>query len=622
MDFETTMNPYEHYEQTAQKFRDTVSKKKMMEETFHPSMTKDYNNVKTEMVKTALELMRLGVQKRLDENTVYLVIDDEEFKISRAEMMKSMDKKQWDDMFPSDNIQTIKAEIDDGNGESEGEEEKFSNDFNRFGQGAELQNPLAAFMTALYAPFMSGGNGQFDMNKMALSLQNAFQPQMELSDEVGSIQKKILRLEKQRDNAIETSNRYLEQLSAIKNENDELKQMYDEEVKVVEDKNNTLSEELKSIKEAENAAKSELDKLRRSSEDARKALEEKLSRKQKELEKAQEDGNRRVKEERTKLEGELNKKLEDAKREAENLKKTMEENAKKASGELAASVQKAREDAQEEAKKARAKFEEEISALKKQLQEADDKAKNAENDLKKKYEEQLKLKDEKISELEDKAKELDEKTAALNEAQDEVEAGKKRQGELLKKINQQEQEIKSLEELAYSDKKIGVLNNNAFNRDFPAVDKDSVCLAITGVRNMKVINEKFGRAAGDQMLKVAAEECIKEFGADNVYKVFNDEFAIIAQDEFNNLVTRLTGIKDVLAAQDRNVVYGIAIGSKCQDKKKMVNDAEGAMLTMKNSPMGVAPIPQEMPQLNKKAEEEPEDVDMSDMLEEYMTSGN
>ena len=93
MDFEATKsNPYEHYELTAHKFTELDSKKREMEETFHPNMVKDYNTLKSDMVASAVELLRLGIQRRLDQENVYLMIDDTEYKISRSDMMKVINK--------------------------------------------------------------------------------------------------------------------------------------------------------------------------------------------------------------------------------------------------------------------------------------------------------------------------------------------------------------------------------------------------------------------------------------------------------------------------------------------------------------------------------------------------
>lgn len=610
MDFQPTTNPYERYEMAAQRFRDTVARKKDMEDRFHPSMLNDYNNVKAEMVRNAIELLRIGVQKRTDETNVYLTIEDEEYRISRADMMKAMDKKQWDDLFPTDNIQTIKAEIDNGEDEDVPQNDAGYNSYNMDDDPVQnmQNNPLAAFVTALCAPFMASGNGQVDTGKMMMSLQQVFQPKpVELSDEIGNIQKRILRLEKQRDAAIDEANRYHRQLTTMQEKGEASEQAHREELEGAQ-------KSLDELKEEKDRISSKLDEAKRKLSEKENSFQKSLNEQRNTANKQLQDEKARAKE----VTDALNKKVED-------LKTELEKNGRNAAEELENSLKKAKADADNAVKKAKDEAEVRISDISAKLAAAEEKAKKNSDEVIKQYEDRLKEKDKALKELEAKTKELEAKLKELDDMKAEVEAGKKRQSELQSKITAQEQEIKSLEELAYNDRKAGVLNNNAFNRDFPAVekDKDNTCLVITGVRNMRLINEKYGRAAGDEMLKVAAEACKKEFGDKNVYRVFNDEFAIIAKNDFNSLVNKLENVKDILSAQQISIVYGIAVGSKVPDIRAMVSEAENAMLAMKSTPMGeAAPIPDEAPNFSNKKADEPEDLDMSEMLEEYMQSGN
>lgn len=604
MDFSATKNPYEHYEQTTQKFIKLISRKKEMEETFHPTMVKEYHKVKSDIVSTAVELLKLGVQSRLDQDNVYLNIDDEEYTILRADMMKVINKNQWDELFPMDNVEIIKAEIETekvAEKEEEAPSEQTGNaDFN----SQAMQNPLAAMFTAFGAAMMNAGNGNSnDMaNSMALAIRQAFQPpQVNLSDEVGGIQRKIALLEKERDEAVKKCTGYKQALESATADVEELKAQHDEELE-------NSKAEFK--KEVENL-KGEAEKNKSRAENAfkeRDNLQKEVGR----LNKAIEDGKNDLANTKEKLQKQLNdseSKVFSINREKSELKAKLEEATKKAEESLKNSVQKAKDEVS-------ASLNKKIEELNKKNADLEDKLKDAQNndELVKEYENKLSDKDKEFADLK---KKYDELVAEVN-------AGKKQLSELQKKVEGLEQENKSLEELAFRDKKVGVYNNNAFNRDIQAVEKNKISLIVTGVRNMKAINEKWGRQAGDKLLQIAANEYKKEFG-EKVYRVFGDEFVIITDGDFNSIISKLQAVKETLEAQQIIVVYGVCQGDKVADIKALVSEAEHAMVSMKTNPTmgGAIPASTKTPdKAEEPAEAEPEEVDMSDLMEEYLSTEN
>ncbi|MBP3279391.1 MAG: diguanylate cyclase [Butyrivibrio sp.] len=606
MDFETTKNPYEHFERTSHMFVKLFTKKKEMEETFHPSMLKEYNTVKNDMLSTAFDLLKLGIQSRVDEKCVYITIDDTEYSILRSDMMKVINKNQWDELFPMDNVQIIKAEIEtEPHTEEEGGEDQEQAEHNTVNPTVQnMQNPLMTFLQALYAPIMgmTNQNSSDAVNNMAVAIKSAFQPpEVDLVDEVGGIQKKIMRLEKEKDDALRKCQSYRQALESATADAEEAKAQHDEELenctaglkKEVEDLKNEAE---KSKSRAENAFKE------------RDNLQKEVGR----LNRLVEDGKNEVNSVKNKLQSQLSErdsKLSNIEREKNELKSKLEAAAKSAEDNLKSSVQKAKD---------------EVSAsLNKTIEERNRKISELESSLK-----DAKNNDDLVSEYESKLKEKDKALAELQKKFDalsaEVDAGKKHQSELQSKIESLEQENKSLEGLAYYDKKIGVGNNNAFNRDIQAVDKNNVSLVITGVRNMKDINDRYGRQAGDKLIQIAAQECKNEFG-DHVYRVFGDEFAIITEGDFSSILSKLQAIKETLEAQQIFIVYGVSVGSKVADLKAMVTEAEHAMVAMKTNPtMGgaISATPQDKKEEAKPAEAEPEEVDMSDVMAEYLSTEN
>ena len=639
MDFEATKNPYEHYEQTVHRFTGLVTKKKEMEETFHPSMVKDYNAVKNDMVTNAVELLRLGIQRRLDQESVYLTVDDTEYKISRADMMKVINKNQWDELFPMDNVQVIHAQIDDA---KESEENDESLEQNGYSQGyadpagtTVQNNPLVAFFQALYAPLMNGGSGGGDPNEAVLALRDAFQPYpVYLVDEVGGIQRKILKLERERDDAERKCVSYKQALESAAADAEEAEARHDEELKNATAEAQKKIEELsakadKEKNKAENAfkeksalqsevgrlnklvdeGKNELsktkDNLQKKIDDANKNSTE-LSRKLDEATRKADDANRKI-EDANRRADEAGKRADEANKRADDASRKAQDDARKAEDNLRNSVQKAKDEASKN-------FDRMVSEKDKRIAELEKKLKEAENNdaAVKEYEDKLKAKDREYADLKKKYDDLSK----------EADSGKKVQGELREKVKTLEQERTSLEELAYYDRKIKVFNNNAFNRDFQQVDKNTTSLVVAGVRNMKEINDKYGRQSGDKLIQIAGEQYRKEFG-DNVYRVFGDEFAIITKDDFNTIINKLQGIKETLEAQQIFIVYGVSVGAKAANIKAMVSEAENAMVAMKNNPTMGGAIPQTAaPKDNKPKQAEPEEVDMSELLEEYMSTEN
>ncbi len=564
MAFGTTKNPYEHYEDTVHKFKELVAKKKEMEETFHPSMVKDYKDTKSNMVECAVELLRLGVSKRLDPSSVYLTVDDEEYDITRDDILKVINKKQWDEIFPEDSMQVIKAEIDMGTSEAEDNSEEDSVQETASEQTvADNTNPLVALFSAMFAPMLNAtGISQqgFDASEFALSIQNAFKPQKQLtvSEEVGTIQDRVIKLEKERDDAVKHTAFYIEKVESLEKEAKALKESFDERIK---DKTHELNSQIAK-------AKADTDKQRKSCENAyreRDALQEELKSLKAEFEKQ-------------------------SKESAKALESLRAENQKK------------------------------VERLMADLKSAESELKSAKNDA----ETRAKKLDELQAKFEAEKKDTSETDKIVKEYKKKAEEAKNLKDEL--KVVKKD--VEGLSELAYFDKKIGILNANAFNRDFSKVDYKKVNLVITGIRNMKAVNEKYGRTSGDSLIKVAAKCCTEVFGTDNVYRVFGDEFAIITDKNEKEVAESMKNIKNTLEAQEISMAYGIGIGKVASDAAGMVQSAESSMNAMKNATSSAPTesrnniVEMKKPENKAPSNAEPEEVAVDDLIAEYMATEN
>ena len=141
------------------------------------------------------------------------------------------------------------------------------------------------------------------------------------------------------------------------------------------------------------------------------------------------------------------------------------------------------------------------------------------------------------------------------------------------------------ETAATTDSLTGALNRVSFNRDILVFDEekpeDFACIYID-VNELHIINNKFGHAAGDEMLIYIANTLKEVFFGHNVYRMGGDEFLVFAQDISQQ------EIKDNIAVfieQLQSVNYHVAIGvsyriqnTNCEE---MVREAEVRMYEAK-----------------------------------------
>uniref|UniRef100_A0AAU8KTT7 GGDEF domain-containing protein n=1 Tax=Pseudomonas phage vB_PaeS_FBPa53 TaxID=3231242 RepID=A0AAU8KTT7_9VIRU len=75
----------------------------------------------------------------------------------------------------------------------------------------------------------------------------------------------------------------------------------------------------------------------------------------------------------------------------------------------------------------------------------------------------------------------------------------------------------------YQDPLTGVLNRRAFTGALGEVR----AVALVDLDSLKWINDNLGHRAGDQALQVLADALVRSFGADWVFRVSGDEFAVM-----------------------------------------------------------------------------------------------
>ena len=137
--------------------------------------------------------------------------------------------------------------------------------------------------------------------------------------------------------------------------------------------------------------------------------------------------------------------------------------------------------------------------------------------------------------------------------------------------------------LAYLDVLTGVMNRNAFERDFCAIDEctDSVGFIFCDINNLKRTNDTYGHSTGDRLL-IDFSNIVKQFfSVDCIYRVGGDEFiCMIGRIEQNKFMTRVGEFVQTVTKCGNIVAVGAAYGS-VKKKDSLLREAENKMYEMK-----------------------------------------
>ena len=84
--------------------------------------------------------------------------------------------------------------------------------------------------------------------------------------------------------------------------------------------------------------------------------------------------------------------------------------------------------------------------------------------------------------------------------------------------------------LAYTDGLTGVGNTTAYLERVKALDADDAaayCVAVFDIDLLKQVNDNYGHACGDMIIRGAAGVISRVFGKEHVYRIGGDEFLVI-----------------------------------------------------------------------------------------------
>lgn len=138
---------------------------------------------------------------------------------------------------------------------------------------------------------------------------------------------------------------------------------------------------------------------------------------------------------------------------------------------------------------------------------------------------------------------------------------------------------------ATTDSLTNVANRVAYKKDLIAFDEQRPCkftCIYIDVNELHIRNNKYGHAAGDEMLIYIANALKSAFFGQKVYRMGGDEFLVFAKNTEQETIKRSL---DVFAAQLKSVDYHVAIGVSYREQntntEEMVQEAEKRMYEAK-----------------------------------------
>ena len=137
------------------------------------------------------------------------------------------------------------------------------------------------------------------------------------------------------------------------------------------------------------------------------------------------------------------------------------------------------------------------------------------------------------------------------------------------------------ETMALTDSLTGLANRMSYKQDSKSLLEESVgvlsCVYVD-VNELHYFNNRYGHAAGDQMLVFISETLRKEFFDGKVYRMGGDEFLIFARGlSVETLEERMRVAKKKITEMKYHISYGVASMSDYEEIEDMVNEAEKKM---------------------------------------------
>ena len=138
---------------------------------------------------------------------------------------------------------------------------------------------------------------------------------------------------------------------------------------------------------------------------------------------------------------------------------------------------------------------------------------------------------------------------------------------------------------ATTDSLTGALNRVAYKNDLTVLDEEKVanfsCIYID-VNELHLINNKYGHAAGDEMLLYVANTLKEAFFGHKVYRMGGDEFLVFCQNVQQDEVKKgIEFLCEQLKLRNYHVAIGVSYRTQNTNTEEMVREAEVRMYEAK-----------------------------------------
>lgn len=141
--------------------------------------------------------------------------------------------------------------------------------------------------------------------------------------------------------------------------------------------------------------------------------------------------------------------------------------------------------------------------------------------------------------------------------------------------------INETEIAATTDSLTGVLNRVSYKNDIEAIDQekpfDFSCIYID-VNELHICNNKYGHAAGDEMLLYIANSLKENFAGHKIYRIGGDEFLVFAKNtDAETIKKKLADFEEQIEKRSYHVAVGMSFRTHNTDTLDIVREAEVRM---------------------------------------------
>ena len=150
-----------------------------------------------------------------------------------------------------------------------------------------------------------------------------------------------------------------------------------------------------------------------------------------------------------------------------------------------------------------------------------------------------------------------------------------------------------LEEATVRDSLTGARNRFALRRDYDSyIDKD-IHLLMFDIDDFKKINDGYGHAIGDYLLKKTSDALVNNFGKESVYRYGGDEFLVITdrynEKDYKKVLANLTNELSIISLEDQQLPVHYSAGyvygklSLQEDLRLMLRQADELLYEAKGN---------------------------------------